>query len=51
MDRRTPGASLNRVDRWDAGQQALSAGGNPTFATVLKVARVLGLRIHFEAVA
>ena len=31
--------------------KALSAGGNPSFATVLKVARALGLRIHFEAVA
>ena len=31
--------------------KALSAGGNPTFATVVKVARALGLRVHFESVA
>ncbi len=31
--------------------KALSADGNPSFATISKVARALGLRIHFEAVA
>jgi len=31
--------------------KALSAEGNPSFATISKVARALGLRIHFEAVA
>lgn len=31
--------------------KALSANGNPSFATVLKIARALGLRIHFESVA
>lgn len=31
--------------------KALSAEGNPSFATICKVARALGLRIHFEAVA
>lgn len=31
--------------------KALSADGNPSFATILKVARALGLRIHFESVA
>ena len=29
--------------------RALSAGGNPSFATVLKVARALGLKLHAEA--
>ncbi len=29
--------------------RALSADGNPTFATVLKVARALGVRLHAEA--
>jgi len=29
--------------------RALSAGGNPSFATVLKVARALGLRLHAQA--
>ena len=29
--------------------KALSESGNPTFATVLKVAKVLGLRLHAEA--
>lgn len=28
--------------------RALSADGNPSFATVLKVARALGLRLHAE---
>lgn len=31
--------------------KALSADGNPTLATVMKVAHVLGLRLHFEAIA
>ncbi len=30
--------------------RALSAGGNPSFATVLKVARALGVKLHAEAV-
>ena len=29
--------------------RALSADGNPSFATVLKVARALGFRLHAEA--
>jgi probable addiction module antidote protein len=29
--------------------KALSAGGNPEFATVLKVVRALGLRLHVGA--
>src|ERR1700704_2431329 len=29
--------------------RALSADGNPSFATVLKVARALGLKLHAEA--
>src|SRR2546429_9893478 len=29
--------------------RALSAGGNPSFATVLKVARALGMKLHAEA--
>ncbi len=31
--------------------KALSADGNPSFATIAKVAHALGLRIHFESVA
>jgi len=31
--------------------KALSAGGNPSFATILKVTNALGLRMHFESVA
>ena len=31
--------------------KALSADGNPSFATVIKVARAVGVRIHFEPVA
>lgn len=31
--------------------KALSPGGNPTFATVVKVARAMGLRVHFQSVA
>ena len=30
--------------------RALSAEGNPSFATVLKVAKVLGIRFHAQAV-
>ena len=30
--------------------RALSEGGNPTFATVLKVARALGVRLHAQPV-
>lgn len=30
--------------------RALSAEGNPSFATVLKVARALGMKLHAEAV-
>ena len=29
--------------------KALSADGNPSLATVMKVAHALGLRLHFEA--
>jgi probable addiction module antidote protein len=29
--------------------RALSANGNPSFATVLKVARALGVRLHAQA--
>ena len=31
--------------------KALSSDGNPSLATVMKVARVLGPRLHFEAIA
>lgn len=31
--------------------KALSPGGNPEFATILKVVRALGLKFHVEAVA
>jgi probable addiction module antidote protein len=31
--------------------KALSVNGNPSFATVVKVSRALGLRVHFEAIA
>ena len=31
--------------------RALSADGNPTLATVVKVAGALGLRLRFEAIA
>ncbi|MSR08730.1 MAG: putative addiction module antidote protein [Gammaproteobacteria bacterium] len=30
--------------------RALSAGGNPSFATILKVTRALGVRLHAEPV-
>jgi probable addiction module antidote protein len=29
--------------------KALSTNGNPSFATILKVARALGVRLHAEA--
>ncbi|MPZ97108.1 MAG: putative addiction module antidote protein [Propionibacteriales bacterium] len=31
--------------------KALSADGNPSFASIMKVAKALGLRLHFESVA
>lgn len=31
--------------------KALSTEGNPSLATVIKVAHALGLRLHFEAIA
>lgn len=31
--------------------KALSADGNPSFATIMKVAPALGLKLHFESVA
>lgn len=31
--------------------KALSADGNPSLATVVRVAHALGLRLHFEAIA
>ena len=31
--------------------KALSADGNPSFATIVKVARALGLKLHFDSVA
>ena len=31
--------------------KALSAYGNPSFAPVMKVARALGLKLHFDSVA
>jgi len=31
--------------------KALSADGNPSFATIMKVTNALGLRLHFESVA
>jgi probable addiction module antidote protein len=31
--------------------RALSADGNPSFSTILKVARALGVRLHAQAVA
>jgi probable addiction module antidote protein len=31
--------------------KALSADGNPSFATIMKVARALGLKLHFDSVA
>jgi probable addiction module antidote protein len=31
--------------------KALSADGNPSFATIMKVAKALGLKLHFESIA
>ncbi|WIY82371.1 addiction module antidote protein [Propionimicrobium sp. PCR01-08-3] len=31
--------------------KALSADGNPSFATIMKVASALGLKLHFETVS
>jgi probable addiction module antidote protein len=31
--------------------KALSAAGNPSLATVIKVSHALGLRLHFDAIA
>jgi probable addiction module antidote protein len=31
--------------------KAISADGNPSFATVLRLSKALGLRVHFEPVA
>lgn len=31
--------------------KALSGDGNPSFATIMKVAKALGLKLHFESVA
>jgi probable addiction module antidote protein len=31
--------------------KALSAEGNPSFATIMKVTKALGLKLHFQAVA
>ncbi len=31
--------------------KALSADGNPSFATVLKLSKAIGLRVHFQSVA
>ena len=31
--------------------KALSADGNPSFATVFKLSKALGLKVHFEPVA
>ena len=31
--------------------KALSADGNPSLATIMKVAKALGLKLHFEPVA
>jgi len=31
--------------------KALSAEGNPSFATIVKITHALGLRLHFESVA
>src|SRR3990167_9453534 len=39
------GAGLSRESLY----KALSENGNPSFATVLKVARALGVRLHAEA--
>ena len=44
-DRVAAGAGLSRESLY----KALSENGNPSFATVLKVARALGVRLHAEA--
>jgi probable addiction module antidote protein len=31
--------------------EALSAEGNPSLATIIKVSHALGLRLYFEAIA
>jgi probable addiction module antidote protein len=31
--------------------KSLSSDGNPSFATIMKVAKALGLKLHFESVA
>ncbi|WP_308465623.1 addiction module antidote protein [Rathayibacter soli] len=31
--------------------KALSADGNPSFATIVKVTKALGLKLHFDAIA
>lgn len=48
---RAKGMSLvaeEAVLRRESLYRALSADGNPSFATVLKVARALGVRLHAE---
>lgn len=41
-----------RVDMSREGlYKALSEEGNPSFATIMKVTKALGLRIHFDSVA
>jgi probable addiction module antidote protein len=36
---------------WESLYRALSADGNPSFATVLKVTKALGLRLHAQSMA
>lgn len=45
MSKVARGAGLSRESLY----KSLSESGNPTFATVLKVAKALGLRLHAEA--
>ena len=45
MSQVTKDAGLSR----DSLYRALSKDGNPSFATVLKVARALGVKLHAEA--
>ena len=45
MTRVAKDAGLSRESLY----RALSADGNPSFATVLKVARALGVKLHAEA--
>jgi probable addiction module antidote protein len=45
MSRVAKAAGLSRESLY----KALSADGNPSFATVLKVAKALGVRLHAEA--